>query len=515
VTNCTFSGNIAETNGGGIYNYNYSSPTVTNCILWANTAPSGAQIYNDGSSSVTLTYSDVEGGWTGTGNINTDPCFVDLATADYHLLPGSPCIDAGDSTAVPPMITTDLDGNPRIVDGGVDMGAYELQNTPPLADAGIDQAVHPGTVTTLDGSASSDPDGDYPLTYLWQIVSKPEGSIAQLSSPNSVSPSFIPDILGDYTIELVVTDSCGVVSTANYVLVSTYNTPPVPDPGPDQAVIEQGSTVQLDGTQSWDDDGDEITYSWAITQKPEGSLAELDDPCSPTPTFIADVYGDYIISLIATDSFGAQSEAQSTTVSFENIKPVADAGGNQAVVVGDTVILDGNSSDDGNGDPLTYSWSFVSVPEGSLAEILDPTSVQTSFVIDEAGTYIASLVVNDGFVDSDPANATIVAITCQEGAAVTLLETVETTNQLDPNSLKNETLTNALTNKINAALVMIDEGFYEDALDKLENDILQKTNGCADTGQPDRNDWIKTCDEQSQVYPLVMDAIELLYRLLQ
>jgi len=56
----------------------------------------------------------------------------------------------------------------------------------------------------------------------------------------------------------------------------------------------------------------------------------------------------------------------------------------------------------------------------------------------------------------------------------------------------------------------IDRGFYDEALDKLQNDILQKTNGCAETGQPDKNDWIIRCQEQGQVYPLVIQAIELL-----
>jgi hypothetical protein len=516
ITNCTFTDNSAIDNGGVFYTYWSSSPVVSNCILWGNTAPSGPQIYNDGpsSGSVTVAYSDVQGGWSGTGNINADPCFVDLTTADYHLLPGSPCIDAGDSTAVPTMVTTDLDGNARIVGSAVDMGAYELQNTPPVSDAGGSQTVHAGTVVTLDGSGSSDPDENYPLTYLWQITSKPEQSTAELSEPNVVNPSFLADLVGDYTVELIVTDSKGTQSTADTVLVSTFNTPPIPDPGGDQAVIEQGSEVQLDGTDSYDLDGDDMTYFWSITQAPEGSTAALSDACSPTPSFVADVYGDYVISLVVTDSLGAESNPQTVTVSFDNVPPVADAGGNQSAIVGDTVFLDGSGSHDGNFDPLTYSWNFVSKPPGSVAELSDANVVDPSFTADEPGAYVVSLVVNDGFVNSNPANVEIMAITTQDATAITLVETIETTNQLDPNSLKNDSLSNALTNKINAALEMIDQGFYQDALDKLQNDILNKTNGCAETGEPDRNDWIETCEEQSQVYPLVIEAIELLENLI-
>jgi 3-phytase len=89
---------------------------------------------------------------------------------------------------------------------------------------------------------------------------------------------------------------------------------------------------------------------------------------------------------------------------------------------------------------------------------------------------------------------------------VTLADAVEI--MLDPDTLKNKNMKNALLNKINAVLKMLDDGLYTDALNKLENDILQKTNGCADTGQPDRNDWIITCEGQSVLYPLVIETIE-------
>ena len=135
ITNNTITGNLATGyGGGGIYCGN-SSPTVVNTILWNN---SPDEIYLKGSS-ITVTYSDVQGSWSGFGNINADPMFVDadgvddvIGTEDdnLRLLPGSPCIDAGNNEAVPSSVILDLDGNPRIVDGTVDMGAYEGIPTP-------------------------------------------------------------------------------------------------------------------------------------------------------------------------------------------------------------------------------------------------------------------------------------------------------------------------------------------------------------------------------------------------
>jgi hypothetical protein len=87
-----------------------------------------------------------------------------------------------------------------------------------------------------------------------------------------------------------------------------------------------------------------------------------------------------------------------------------------------------------------------------------------------------------------------------------LSDAVETL--LSPEDLKNKNMKYSLVNKIDEALQMIDEGLYKVALNKLENDILQKTNGCGQTGEPDKNDWIITCEEQSEVYPLIIETIE-------
>jgi hypothetical protein len=96
---------------------------------------------------------------------------------------------------------------------------------------------------------------------------------------------------------------------------------------------------------------------------------------------------------------------------------------------------------------------------------------------------------------------------------VTLGDAVDA--MLDPNSLKNANMANALSNKIDQVLAMIDAGNYQAALKKLENDILKKTNGCANSGRPDKNDWIQTCQQQGRIYPLIMETIEYVESLME
>jgi len=124
IINNTIAYNSSQNEGGGTYFW-HAFPIIVNTILWGD---SPEEIVLGAGGSITITHSCVQGGWPGAGNIDVDPLFVDAANAYYHLLLDSPCIDAGDNTAV--TSGTDLDGNPRIVNDIVDMGAFEA----PLQD---------------------------------------------------------------------------------------------------------------------------------------------------------------------------------------------------------------------------------------------------------------------------------------------------------------------------------------------------------------------------------------------
>jgi hypothetical protein len=123
---------------------------------------------------------------------------------------------------------------------------------PPVAAAGPVQTVRVGSVVRLDASGSSDPQGLVPLTYAWSFASRPSGSAASLSNAKSVNATFTPDVLGDYVLSLVVTDTAGLESAPATVLVSTTSSPPIAGAGPDQAIISDGATAVLHESLSYD-----------------------------------------------------------------------------------------------------------------------------------------------------------------------------------------------------------------------------------------------------------------------
>ena len=172
--------------------------------------------------------------------------------------------------------------------------------------------------------------------------------------------------------------------------------------------------------------------------------------------------------------------------------------------------LDGSGSYDTEEDPLTYYWHFTSVPEGSEAVIDDPTAEITSFTADLAGQYVVSLIVNDGYADSEPDEVIIIATSPLVALRAKLDEILDKVESFEAGVFKNKNSQNTLINKLYAFDEMVDEGNYNDALKKLQKDILKKTDGCALSGSPDKNDWIKTCDEQTRLYNLIVEAIELL-----
>lgn len=190
------------------------------------------------------------------------------------------------------------------------------------------------------------------------------------------------------------------------------NRPPVADAGDDRNVVT-GTGVMLDGSASSDPDGDAITYSWSLTA-PAGSTAVMGGADTAMPSFTADVDGDYVGTLVVNDGT-LDSAPDAVTIAASatppaNRAPVADAGPNQSVDTGNPVTLNGAGSSDPDGDTVTYSWTLTT-PAGSSVALSGADTASPSFTPDVDGDFVATLIVNDGSLDSDPDSVTVTAST--------------------------------------------------------------------------------------------------------
>ena len=163
---------------------------------------------------------------------------------------------------------------------------------------------------------------------------------------------------------------------------------------------EYKKIIRLDGTDSYDANGDELTYHWEFVEKPAGSEAELIDPISAQPEFMLDAVGKFRLHLIVSDG-EMSSEPDFVVVNVINEPPVAriteaSVPNGKSYAPGDTIILNGQSSSDIENQTLSYFWDISAKPAASSLA-LDITSLDiVRFKVDVEGKYIIHLIVSDG-----------------------------------------------------------------------------------------------------------------------
>lgn len=221
IVNCTIVENTAGVSGAGAA---WCFGTITNCIFWGNSL---GQL----SGSSTPTYSCIQN-WAGggTGNISTDPDFKNPGGDNYHLPAGSPCIDAGDNTAVPVGIVTDIEGSPRFADDPnttdtgngtapiVDMGAYEFQALPTIVVwpevlelAALEDGSDPNDQTLKVRNAGPETiDWQISETCSWLQANPESGSSAGEIDEVTLSVDISGLNWGIYDCDLTVSDPCAV-----------------------------------------------------------------------------------------------------------------------------------------------------------------------------------------------------------------------------------------------------------------------------------------------------------------
>ena len=282
-------------------------------------------------------------------------------------------------------------------------------NQPPVADAGPDQTVDEATQVVLDGSGSSDPDGD-PITFSWEQMTGPD---VVLEDPTSAGPSFTaPEVTQDTALTFRLTVSDGQLAAEDVVSieVNDLNQLPVADAGPDQ-IVPVGAEVVLDGSDSFDPDGDSLTYSW---EQMSGPAVVLTNPNQAAATFTAPaIQADttLVFRLTVNDGKAPSQDQVSILVTSVDMAPQADAGPDQEVEERAEVFLDGRANSDPNGNAISFEWEQLSGPVVTLQDSSATVASFTAPQVNEVTVLVFRLKVGDGVAETqDQVSITVIPV---------------------------------------------------------------------------------------------------------
>jgi len=192
-------------------------------------------------------------------------------------------------------------------------------NSTPVVKAGSEKTVKSGNAQSFSDATATDADED-DMTYTWSVDSAPEGAIADtdytLASEKSLKGvTFTPTKPGVYSLKLTATDSNGAKGsdTVRVTVNTDDNTTPSVNAGTDQFVVS-GDDVNLKGTVTDLDAGDEWIYEWTLSAPSGSSISSLTDDDTTEPSFTPDITGVYSVSFVATDKAGVASAADTVTI---------------------------------------------------------------------------------------------------------------------------------------------------------------------------------------------------------
>jgi len=395
LTNNSIYGNVGRNSGGGVYTAQGIN-SLSNNIIWGN----NSGIFNN-NSTLTITYSVVQGGFAGEGNLNVDPLFVDRLNGDLRLLACSPAINTGSNAAIPMGITTDLDGNNRIVDGTIDMGAYEFQDKLVVANCQNQNIMldASGQAIILASSINNNSTGCGNLSF---------------TANGEVSLTFTCDDIGQNSITLLVTDTRGETDTCLATVTIIDQIPPtISCPAPQTLVL--------------DADCEAVLPDYTM-------MAISDDNCgvdnvSQSPIAGTEVSGtgDMTVTLTVTDVNGLTNTCNFTVTKVDNIPPSISCPANQ------TIVLDGDC------EATLPDYTTMATSEdncGVQGVIQSPIAVTT---VSESGNMTITLIVTDVNGLTNTCNFTVTKLDNITPSIECFNQTIifngETNISLDPNDL--------------------------------------------------------------------------------
>jgi len=373
----SFSYSISDGNGGT------ASATVNVTITAVNDAPVAV---NDAATT------DEDVPVTITVLANDSDADGDALTVTATTLPanGSVVINGDNTVTYTP--NTDFNGADTFTytvddgNGGTATATVNITINPvkdaPTAKAASTAAVLPlGGTFLLDGTGSSDVDGDPIASYAWAVFSAPAGSTAAIAGAGTATPSFTPAKIGDYLIVLVVSDGTLVSAPDTLALAAAPNLPPVASLVAAPLTGLKPLPVNFNATASSDPEGGPLTFEWVF-----------GDGATGTGPIVNHTYanaGIYTAELTVIDNMGNSDMASATiTVTAPNLPPTVLPTATPSSGAPPLNVAFTAGASDPEGQPLSYSWSFG---DGGTSTLADPVH---SYIA--AGTYTATVTVSDG-----------------------------------------------------------------------------------------------------------------------
>ncbi len=408
LVNCTVVGNSALGDGGGV-----DSSRLTNCIVYFNTSPGNGNYSGTNYMSWCCTTPLPNAGGSdvviGVSNLSSAPDFADAGNGNFRLAAGSPCMGAGNYAAAPGAV--ELDGNPRTVDGTVDLGAYEAAGAPFIAIQPTNQTVPLGQPSV---SFSVVVIGRGVVTYQWQF----NGTNILNATNSTLLLNFVQYAnAGAYSV--FVTNGFGAMVSSNAVLTVVPPTPPsfVLQPT-NQIITPVGSnitlTLQAVGVPApayqWYFNGAMLTDNFHYTGTTSTNLQIFNVQTNDS--------GNYFV--VATNVGGA---ATSTVAAVTVFIPAAIllSPASQTLLQGSNVNFTAVAS---GSPPLGYQWFFNGNPltdggqfNGTATTNLTVTNLQST----NTGNYV--LLVTNNY---SSATSAVAALTVVFPAAITLQPTNQT-----------------------------------------------------------------------------------------
>ena len=290
-------------------------------------------------------------------------------------------------------------------------------------------------------AAVSDADAQAPCSlprsigYGWSLSAAPRGSAAQLSDPLAQTPSFVPDVAGDYVVSLTAFDQDGRKSSARSLTLSASAcggaVPTAAATGPGN--LKSGDIAQLHGVVSdadLDVCGLPVTFAWLWqpVAAPLGSAAQLNDPHLENPSFVADLPGTYAFSVVVTASNGHASAPALVSVQADpcgSVQPVvqqilAPPGATGAPLQLSALVADANTCK--TFLPFRYRWTLTGAPAASAARLSDGAQSQPSLTPDVEGVYTVRLDLTDALgLAAAPATQSFTVARCNAPLAAAIV----------------------------------------------------------------------------------------------